>query len=185
MVATSPLIFKPSLFHRIFAVLLCVGSWIVGIRGLAILVKYTPKLMINMQIAKSVGESTFLPWIYIVALVVSFLIGILLLAVSILGYILIEGTNIIVDKIGITVTYELLPRRLATYFGAGYLPWNKVVRLEKHGIFFVLYSDRSNINDNGTISGYDLKPSVKFIIVNELERLVLTVFEYSRNITSL
>ena len=149
------------------------------------LIEYVPKLMVNIQRARLAGESTCMFWVCIVVLTVGCLLGGFLLVTSILGLILIESTNITVDKIGITISYELLSRRLATYFGAGYIPWNKVVRLEKHGVFFVLYSEQPNVNDGSVFSPYHSGSSVKFIVVQELERLVLTIIEYSRNITFL
>jgi hypothetical protein len=185
MVANSRLIFRPSIFHRISAALLCMGSWMVGVRGLFMMVEYMPKVLVNIQIVKMAGEPTCLFWAYIVFLAVSCLVGGLLLATSILGFILIEGTNIVVDKIGITVAYTLLPKRLAVCFGAGYIPWNQVVRLEKRGVFFVLHSGQSSINGSGVDSSNKFGFSVKFIIVYELERLVLTIMQYSRNMTFL
>ena len=184
MTAVSPLIFRPSFFHRIFAILLFVGSWTTGIRGLAILIEYMPKLMSNIQRAKLVGEPRYLFWTCVFMLVVGCLVSGLLLVTSIFAFILIEGTNITVDKIGITVTYELLPRKLATYFGAGHIPWDKIVHLEKkYGIFFVLHSEQPNGNGNNTFSPYLFSPSVKFIIVHELERLIFTILKCSQNIT--
>ena len=172
-----PLIFRPSHYHRVFAVLLFIGSWMVGIRGLAVLIDRAPKLMSCIRLARLAGEPAYFAWACIVGLLAGCLIYGFLMTASVLGLTLIEGTVVTVDTVGISVCYELLPRRLATYFGAGYLPWNKVIRLEKHGVFFILHGEQS------IVGGISFKPSVKFIVVQELERLVLIILEYGRNIT--
>jgi hypothetical protein len=181
----SPLIFKPSLNHRIFAVLLCIGSWMVGILGLITLVDHMPKLIFTIRQSKLLGEPIWWTWISIIALVIGCLLCILMLSMSILGSFLIENTTIIVDKIGIKVSYKFLPRKIANYFGAGYIPWNKATRLEKRGVFFVLYGEKMFITGINSSSFCCSSSSIKFIMVHELERLILTILEHSHNITFL
>ena len=183
MIAASPLVFKPSSYHRIFSVLLCLGSWMAGIRGLVMLVNYMPRLAACVHQARLLGESTYPIWAWVTVLIFFCLAGGLILVASIIGLMLIESTSITVDEIGITVAYSLLPKKMAIYFGAGHIPWNKVVRLEKQGIFFILYSGQVNISGPNSFSLCRSESVVKFIVVHELERLVLTVLRCSPNIT--
>jgi len=185
MTTDAPLIFRPSPFHRLFAILLCIGSWMTGIRGLAVIIECVPKFMVNVQRARLAGESTFILWVCIVVFAVGCLLSGVFWVASILVLMIIEGTNITVDKIGINVEYELFPSRMATYFGAGYMPWNRVVRIEKHGVFFVLYGEQLSANSGSVDLTYKFRSSVKFIIVQELDRLVLTIIKCSDNITFL
>ena len=45
MSATSPLIFRPSVAQRTLSALLCAGSWLVGVRGLYLLINNLPRLL--------------------------------------------------------------------------------------------------------------------------------------------
>ena len=69
-----------------------------------------------------------------------------------------------------------LPAPLARRFGAGRLLWKHISRIERSGPFFVLRgggeSERSVPKD----------PTLRFLLVDELERLVLTILERSPNL---
>ena len=138
MSATSPLVFRPSLAQRTLSALLCAGSWLVGVRGLYLLINNLPRLMAAERQASLAGEPTLLLWVWIVASVTLCLVAGILLLFSALGLILIEGTQIMVDEAGITVEHAGLPRPLAIRLGAGHLPWKHVLGLEKGKVFFIL-----------------------------------------------
>lgn len=183
MTTTSLLIFRPNLTHRIIAAILCIGSCMAGVRGLIFLLKYLPKLIFELNQTKTANESTLFLWSLIVILVLFCFISGFLLVFCILGLILIESTNVIVDKTGITVEYLALPNRLAIYFGAGHLLWKHVLKLEKNIIFFTLHGKEHNMS----CSKYDNHKQckvikLKFIIVDELDRLILTILERSPNL---
>ena len=182
MSASSPLVFRPSVTHRTLSALLCAGSWVVGIRGLILLVNNLPRLMASLRQTVAAGESTFLIWIWIGASLALCLVGGLLMVFSTLGLVLIEGTHILVDEIGITVDHAGLPRPLATRLGAGHLPWKHVIRLEKGKIFFIL---RGGPPPGGSEPHAIPRATstLKFLLVDELERLILIILERSPNLT--
>ena len=91
MSATSPLIFRPSIAQRTLSVLLCAGSWLVGVRGLFLLVNNLPRLMAAQRQAAAAGEPILLIWVWIVASVTLCVVAGLLLLFSALGLILIEA----------------------------------------------------------------------------------------------
>ena len=64
MTATSPLVFRPSLAQRTLSALLCAGSWLVGVRGLYLLINNLPRLMAAERLASVAGEPTFLIWVW-------------------------------------------------------------------------------------------------------------------------
>jgi hypothetical protein len=183
MSATSPLVFRPSLAHRTLAALLCAGSWVVGIRGLVLLVNSLPRLMTTLRQTAAAGEPTFLLWLGIGLSVALCLVGGLLLLFSTLGLVLIEGTHILVDESGITVDHAGLPRSLASRLGAGHLPWKQVIGLEKGKVFFLLRGGLPPGEPSTTLSCHYAKSTLKFLLVDELERLILIILERSSNLT--
>jgi hypothetical protein len=183
MSATSPLVFRPGLAHRALAALLCAGSWFVGIRGLVLLVNHLPRLMAALRAAEAAGEPTFPLWAALAVSVGLCLLGGLLLLFSALGLVLIEGTHILVDEIGITVDHNGLPRPLAVRLGAGHLPWKQVIRLEKGKIFFILRGGLPPGEASTTAADRYAKCTLKFLLVDELERLILIILERSVNLT--
>jgi len=183
MSTTSPLVFRPGLAHRALAALLCAGSWFVGIRGLVLLVNHLPRLLAALRAAEAAGEPTFLLWTGVAVSVGLCLLGGLLLLFSTLGLVLIEGTHILVDEIGITVDHNGLPRPLAVRLGAGHLPWKQVIRLEKGRIFFILRGGLPPGEASTAVAARYAKSTLKFLLVDELERLILIILERSVNLT--
>jgi hypothetical protein len=183
MSATSPLVFRPGLAQRALAALLCAGSWVVGIRGLALLLNHLPRLMANLRLAEAAGEPTLMLWVAIGVSAGLCLVGGLLLLFSTLGLGLIEGTHILVDEIGITVEHAGLPRILAARLGAGHLPWKYVTRLEKGKVFFILKGGLPPSEPASTVSSLYARSTLKFLLVDELERLIHLILERSVNLT--
>ena len=183
MSTTSPLVFRPSLAQRALSALLCAGSWLVGVRGLFLLLGNLPRLTASLRHAIAAGEPTFQFWIWIGLSLALCLAGGLLLLFSALGLILIEGTQIVVDEAGITVEHAGLPRPLAIRLGAGHLPWKHVLRLEKGKIFFILRGGVPKEAAGDVLAAHYAKSTLKFLLVDELERLILIVLERSPNLT--
>jgi hypothetical protein len=183
MSATSPLVFRPSIAQRTLSVLLCAGSWLVGVRGLFLLINNLPRLMAAQRQASVAGEPTFLLWVWIVASVTLCLLAGTLLLFSALGLILIEGTQIMVDESGITVEHAGLPRPLAIRLGAGHLPWKHVLGLEKGKVFFILRGGLPKGEPSNLLSERYAKATLKFLLVDQLERLILIILERSSNLT--
>jgi hypothetical protein len=183
MSATSPLIFRPSLAHRTLAALLCAGSWLVGVRGLYLLINNLPRLMAAQRQAAAAGEPSFLIWVYIVASVTLCVAAGLLLLFSLLGLILIEGTQILVDEAGITVEHNGLPRPLAIRLGSGHLPWKHVLGLDKGSVFFILRGGLPKGEPSNLLTERYANATLKFLLVDQLERLILIILERSSNLT--
>jgi hypothetical protein len=183
MSATSPLVFRPSLAQRTLTILLCAGSWLVGVRGLYLLINNLPRLLAAQRQASAAGEPTLLIWIWIVASVTLCLLAGILLLFSALGLILIEGTQIVVDEVGITVDHAGLPRPLAIRLGAGHLPWKHVLGLEKGRMFFILRGGLPKGEPSNLLSERYAKSTLKFLLVDQLERLILIILERSSNLT--
>jgi hypothetical protein len=183
MTATSPLIFRPSVAQRTLSALLCAGSWLVGVRGLYLLINNLPRLMAAERLASVAGEPTFFIWVCIVASVAVCLLAGILLLFSALGLILIEGTQIMVDESGITVEHAGLPRPLAQRLGAGHLPWKHVLGLEKGKIFFILKGGLPKGEPSNLLSERYARSTLKFLLVDQLERLILIILERSSNLT--
>ncbi len=173
----SPLIFRPSFAQRALAMLLFAGSWLVGVRALAQILEHLPQLRAGLQLAELAGEPT---WSFYVALVAAFgalVAGSLLLLGTLLGVLLVEGSQVLVDDLGIAVEHNALPPTLARRLGAGRLLWKRVARIERRGFFFILRGGGEPVRPG------ELKdPTLRFLMVDELERLVLTVLERSPNL---
>ena len=183
MSVATPLVFRPSAAQRTLAALLFAGSWLVGIRALVLLFNNMPHLTASLRQATAMGEPTTVLWFWLVASVFLCLAGGVLLSFSLLGLILIEGTHVLVDEIGITVEHAGLPRTLARRLGAGHLAWKHLLQLEKGTIFFILRGGLPPGEASSSLLAFTSRSTLKFMLVDELERLILIILERSPNLT--
>lgn len=175
--------FRPSLAQRALAVLLCAGSWLVGVRAMAALVNAAQGLATLLHQALALGEPTTRLWLVLgLSLFLCFLGGLLLLAAT-LGLLLIEGTQVMVDELGVTVEHGGLPRPLARRLGAGHLPWKYVASMAKGKVFFVLRGGLPPLEAPSDLAATNARTVLKFLMVDELERLVLIILEKSPNLS--
>jgi hypothetical protein len=158
------------------AMLLFAGSWLVGVRALAQIMERLPHLRASLQVAEAAGDPTWSYWVAIVAALGAVVAGSLLLVGTLLGVLMVEGSQVLVDDLGLAVEHNALPPPLARRLGAGRLLWKQIARVERSGPFFVLRGG----GDPGHTGPRD--PDLRFLLVEELERLVLTVMERSPNL---
>lgn len=183
MSVATPLVFRPSVAQRTLAALLFAGSWLVGIRALELLFDQLPHRTAALRQAMAMGEATTALWFWLAVSLLLCLAGGLLLLCSLLGLILIEGTQVLVDELGITVDHAGLPRPLARRLGAGHLPWKRVLRLEKGRLFFILKGGLAPGEPVDSLLALNTQSTLKFLVVDQLERLILIVMERSPNLT--
>ncbi len=183
MSTSSPLVFRPSLAQRALAVLLCAGSWLVGIRAVGMLVNAVQGLATLLHQALALGGPTTRLWLVLALSLVLCLVGGLLLLCSTVGLFLIEGTQVLVDEMGVTVDHAGLPRPLARRLGSGHLPWKYVASLEKGRIFFILRGGLPPQEPPSDLAAATARINLRFLMVDELERLVLIILEKSPNLT--
>ena len=183
MSAASPLIFRPSGAQRTLSALLFAGSWLVGIRALVLLFDNLPHRTAALRQAMAAGEPTSVLWFWLTLSLLLCLAGGLLLLFSLLGLILIEGTQVLVDELGITVEHAGLPKALARRLGAGHLPWKRLLRLEKGKVFFILRGGMGPGEPVDSLLALNSQCTLKFMLVDQLERLILIIMERSSNLT--
>jgi hypothetical protein len=176
----TPLVFRPSLAQRAAALLLFAGSWLVGVRGLVQVIQHLPRLLAHIRLAEMNSEPTLGPWVALVASVAACLAGGVLLLLSILFLLCIEGTQVLVDEIGLTVELGPVPGPLARRLGAGRLTWKQVGCLEKGRFFFILRGGGDAETGLANLRGKD--PVLRFLVVDQLDRLILTILERSPNL---
>ena len=176
MSAGSPLVFRPSFAQRAMAVLLFAGSWLVGVRALAQILERLPILRASLKVAEAASEPTWSFWVAIVAAFGAVVAGSVLLVGTLLGLLLVEGSQVLVDELGLSVEHNALPAPLARRFGAGRLLWKRVSRLERSGPFFVVRGGGEPGNHG------PMDPTLRFLLVDELERLVTMILERSPNL---
>lgn len=179
MSTSSPLVFRPSLAQRTVSALLCAGSWIVGIRTLALILQNLPRLYWALKQAQAAGEPTLWLWTGLISSVAACLTGGVLLLLGVLALLLVEGSQVLVDELGITVDLGGMPGFLARRLGAGRLAWKDVSAFEKRSFFFILQGGGDTSN-NASISMN--ASALRFLLVDELERLVLLILERSPNL---
>jgi hypothetical protein len=71
---------------------------------------------------------------------------------------------------------------LARRLGAGRLSWKEINTLEKHRLFFVLRGTEGDGASRPSINASDKPVVLRFLLVDELERLILTILERSPNL---
>lgn len=180
MTVLSPLVFRPSVAQRAAALLLFAGSWLVGVRGLVYVIQQMPRLLALLRMAEASSEPTFRLWVALVSSVAACVAGGILLLLSILFLLLIEGTQVLVDETGLSVELSPLPGPLARRMGAGRLAWKQVGALEKGRFFFILRGGGDPEGPKLPDQGPD--PVLRFLVVDQLDRLVLTILERSPNL---
>ncbi len=158
------------------AMLLFAGSWLVGVRALAQVLERLPLLRVSLKVAETAGEPTWSFWIAIVAAIGAVVAGSLLLLGTLLVVLMVEGSQVLVDELGLSVDHAALPSPLARRLGAGRLPWKRISGLEHTGPFFVLRGG------GDPAPGAPRDPDLRFLMVEELEILVLTILERSPNL---
>lgn len=180
MSVLTPLVYRTSLAQRAAALLLFAGSWLVGVRGLMHLIQNLPRLLAMIQMAEVQGEPTWRIWIALVSSLAACGAGGVLLVLSILFLLLIEGTHVVVDEVGLTVELGSMPGFLARKLGAGRLTWKQVSSLEKGRFFFILRGGGDPGGPAALLGQRD--PTLRFLVVDQIERLVLTILERSPNL---
>jgi hypothetical protein len=158
------------------AMLLFAGSWLVGVRALAQILERLPVLRASLKVAEAAGEPTWSFWIAVTAAFGAVVAGSLLLVGTLVGVLMVEGSQVLVDELGLSVEHNALPAPLARKLGAGRLLWKRVARLERSGPFFVLKGG----GEPG--HGGPKDPQLRILLVDELERLILTILERSPNL---
>jgi hypothetical protein len=158
------------------AVLLFAGSWLVGVRALAQILERLPILRASLKAAEAASEPTWSFWIAVSAAIGAVIAGSLLLLATLLGVLMVEGSQVLVDELGLAVEHNALPAPLARKLGAGRLSWKRIARIERSGPFFVLRGG----GEPGPSGPED--PNLRFLMVDELERLVLMILERSPNL---
>ncbi|MFN7956999.1 MAG: hypothetical protein U0P46_01530 [Holophagaceae bacterium] len=176
MSAGSPLVFRPSFAQRAMAMLLFAGSWLVGVRALAQIMERLPVLRASLKVAEAAGEPTWSFWVAVTAAIGAVVAGSLLLLGTLLCVLMVEGSQVLVDDLGLTVEHQALPAPFARKMGAGRLLWKQVSRLERSGPFFLLRGGGE------AASTLRKDPNLRFLMVDELERLVLMILERSPNL---
>ncbi len=174
----TPLVFRASFTQRAMAFLIFAGSWLAGVRAITDVVRRVPGLHFALQSARAGDEPTGLLWtLFLASFVVAALAGALLLF-SLLFLLMVEGTLVTLDPVGISVENAALPAPLARRFGAGRLAWKRVAALDRKGFFFVLKGNAGGPPEPGELLDRDLR----FLLVDHLERLILMIFEKSPNL---
>ncbi len=180
MTSLTPLVYRPSLAQRAVALLLFAGSWMVGVRGLVQVIQQLPRLVALLRLAELNAEPTLRIWVALVTSVAACAGGGILLLLSILFLLFIEGTQVLVDEMGIAVELGPVPGPIARRMGAGRLSWKQVGHLEKGRFFFIL---RGGGDPQAKLKqGLGPDPVLRFLVVDQLDRLILTILERSPNL---
>jgi hypothetical protein len=136
----------------------------------------------TLKLAQASSEPTGLLWMGLVAALAACVLGGILLVLSLVAMLLVEGTQVLTDEMGIAVECLTVPRRLARWIGAGRLSWKEVRSIEKHRLFFVLRSGGEKPSAEPSIPEANRTAALRFLMVEELERLILLIIERSPNL---
>jgi len=176
MNSSTPLMFRASSVQRAIAVTLVLGCFLVAGRGVSLMIQNVPRIWYQLKLAQSQGgEPTALIWLSLVLACATILIAGVVLLFAMFALMLIEGTQVIVDELGITVECPLFPGPIARRFGAGRIPWKNITRIERRKMCFVLHGhSEPNCANNSEI--------VRFLLVDRLDYLIFIIMERSPDI---
>jgi hypothetical protein len=177
MTSATPLVFRASVVQRAIAVTLTLGCLLIAGYGMSLVAQNFPRMWRILKLAQSqVGEPTALIWLSIIAACIAALLAGAVLLLAVLSLVLIEGTQILVDELGITVDCQLLPKPIARRLGGGRILWKNVSGIERRRMYFVLYGGTGPNKNDG-------KEKIGFLFVDQLERLIFLVIERSPNLS--
>lgn len=159
------------------AALLFMGSWLVGVRAVSALVHQVPKLRWALRSSQAAGEPATFYWILLILTLAACVLAGLALLASLLGVLMVEGSQVLVDDLGIAVEHGAMPRPLAHRMGAGRLTWKQVAAVKREGPCFVIRGGGDP--KSGTSRP---EPNLRFLMVEDLERLILLVLERSPHV---
>lgn len=182
MSTSSPLVFRPSMAQRSLAALLFAGSWVVGVRAMVLLIHMLPRLLAAQRMAQAAGEPTLWHWVDMVAALGACATGAALLGVALLGFLLLASTHVLVDEIGLAVELTALPGPVARKLGAGRLTWKEVASIEKRRFFFSIQGGAAEAGSAGDGRIRRRETRIRFLVVEELERLIFLIIERSPNL---
>ena len=174
----TPLVFRASMAQRAMAILIFAGSWLAGARAIADIVHRLPGLRFALQAARAADEPTAKLWAFLILSLAGAALAGALLLFSLLFVLLVESTEITLDPVGLAVEIPALPAPLARRLGGGRLAWKRVASIERHGFFFVLKGNAGGPPEPGELLDRDLR----FLLVDQMERLVLMILEKSPNL---
>jgi hypothetical protein len=176
MTAASPLVFRASLAQRATALILALGCLLVSGRGMSLMIQNFPQMWFQLKLAQSqAGEPTFFIWASLVAACIAVLVSAVVLVLVIIMFLLIEGTHILADELGISVECQLLPWPIARRLGAGRILWKNVTKIERRRMYFALYSQDQPDNPLNDAM-------IKFLLADQLDRLIFLIIDRSPNL---
>ena len=85
-----------------------------------------PRLYVALKFAQAAGEPSVFIWVNLAASISACAMGGVLLVLSLTAMLHVEGTQVIIDELGITVESLAVPRRLARWLGTGRLSWKEI-----------------------------------------------------------
>jgi hypothetical protein len=153
----------------------------VGVRGLVQVIQHLPRILALIRLAEFNAEPTLRLWAALASSVAACVAGGILLLLSVLFLLLIEGTQVLVDEMGISVELGPVPGALARRLGAGRLTWKQVARLDKGRVFFILRGEGEK-DERAEGERRPVLPVLRFLVVDQLDRLILTILERSPNL---
>jgi hypothetical protein len=157
------------------AFILTIGCVFVAVRGISMVLSAIPRIWQELKLAQSLGgEPTAQIWLSLAASCAALLIAGTALALAVFTCLLIDGTMVLVDEFGISVLCLHLPAPMARRLGAGRVLWKNVAKLERHGLYFVLHGSEAENKSS--------KEIVKFMLVDQLDKLIFIVMERSPNL---
>ena len=169
------MIFRASKGQRAVALLLAAATTLVSGYSVSLITPNLPRMLYQLKLAQSQGEATMLIWLSLVlACIAALMAGIVFLAALVM-LALIEGTQVRVDELGVTVKCTLLPPAAARLFGQGHIAWENITKLERRFAFFVLQGQKD-------MGGLQKKTTIRFLMVDQLERLILLIIEHSKKL---
>jgi len=176
MTVASPLVFRASPAQRATALILALGCLLVSGRGMSLMIQNFPSMWYQLKLAQSqAGEPTFFIWASLAAACLAMLISAIVLVLVIVMFLLIEGTNILTDELGISVECQLLPQPIAKRLGAGRILWTDVTKIERRRMYFVLYGQEKPENPLNNAM-------IKFLLADQLDRLIFLIIDRSPNL---
>ncbi|MDR2561547.1 MAG: hypothetical protein LBC63_07235 [Holophagales bacterium] len=176
MTAASPLVFRAGPAHRATALILALGCLLVSGRGMSLMIHNFPHIWFQLKVAQSqAGEPTFFIWASLVAACLAVLVSGIVLVLVIVMFLLIEGTHILTDELGISVECQLLPQPIARRLGAGRILWKNVTKIERRRMYFVIFGEDKPENKLNNAM-------IKFLLADHLDRLIFLIIDRSPNL---
>jgi len=168
----TPSVFRASLMHRGVSLVVFFVCWFFSLNILQHFMTTYPLSAYELYEARLSGISWGIPQVKFTLLILGLIASVFILLWSLVVFLIIETTQVMIDDLGVFIHHAFLPQWLSRRLGSGRLSWKHIIQFDKKFFFFKVVGEP--VSDQ-----HQTSPILRFILVDHLEELVIIILERS------